>query len=78
MKPVQERDAVQVGQALIAYGRPYPGLTEGKEYTVVRYEPRHGTPTFMWPPYITVIGDHGKPVTAHCHRFRLPEEKHEP
>lgn len=48
-------------------------LTEGKEYTVVKYEPPHRDPTFTWPAYVTVLGDHGKPVTGHAHRFKHKE-----
>lgn len=66
-------EEVQVGQAVIAQG-PYPGLTEGKEYTVMQYRPRDVTPHFTFPPYITVMGDHGVPITGHCHRFRRPRE----
>ena len=71
---VTDFEEVRVGEVLVATGRSYPGLTEGKEYTVVRYQPRDVTPHFTFPPYITVIGDQGVPVTGHCHRFRRPSE----
>ena len=69
---ITDFEEVQVGQVVIAQGRPYPGLTEGKQYTVLRHAPRDVGPTFTWPAYITVMGDQGRPVTAHCHRFRRP------
>jgi hypothetical protein len=71
---ITDFDEVRVGQVVIAHGRSYPGLTEGKEYTVVGYQPRDVGPSFTFPPYITVMGDHGSRVTAHCHRFRRPTE----
>lgn len=64
-----------VGQRVVAAGRPYPGLTEGKEYVVTKYEDRAHTPSFTWPAYVTVIGDFGLPVTGHTYRFRrLPPQ----
>lgn len=59
-----------VGQRVIATGRPYPGLTEGREYVVTKYEKSGRDPTFRWPAYVFVLGDLGKTVCAHTHRFR--------
>lgn len=59
-----------VGQRVQATCSYMYSLTEGKEYTVVGYADRLVTPTFTFPPYVTVIGDHGKPVTGHTNRFR--------
>jgi hypothetical protein len=59
-----------VGQKVKATGSYMHQLTEGKEYTVVKYEDPVHTPTFTWPAYVTVIGDFGKPVTGHTHRFK--------
>lgn len=59
-----------VGQKVIATGPYMHQLTEGKEYTVTAVEPEVCTTTFTWPEYTTVIGDSGKPVTGHSHRWR--------
>jgi hypothetical protein len=59
-----------VGQKVIATGSYNWLLTEGKEYTVTKFEPEDPGPTFTWPAYVTVTGDSGKPVTGHTHRFR--------
>ena len=60
----------KVGDVVVATGSYMHQLTEGKEYTVVAYYPEVHDPTFTWPPYVTVIGDFGKKVTGHTHRFR--------
>lgn len=66
----------EVGQEVIATGGYNWLLTEGKKYVVTKYEPKVYGPTFTWPAYVTVIGDSGKPVTGHTHRFRpLKEEE---
>lgn len=59
------------GQKVIATGSYNWLLTEGKEYTVTKYEPpcRNDGGAFYWPAYVTVTGDSGKPVTGHTHRF---------
>jgi hypothetical protein len=51
-------------------------LTEGATYTVVNYEPPYTDKearNYTWPAYLTVVGNEGKHVTAHAHRFRLEE-----
>ncbi len=60
----------EVGQKVIATGSYGWLLTQGKEYEVIKYEPEVRDPTFTWPAYVTVIGDSGKPVSGHAHRFR--------
>lgn len=59
-----------VGQRVQSTGSYMYSLTEGKEYIVVAYEDKLVTPNFTFPPYVTVIGDHGRPVTGHTYRFR--------
>ena len=63
-----------VGQLVVATGSYTWLLTEGKQYVVINYEPEHYDPNFTWPAYVTVIGDSGKPVTDHTHRFRAVED----
>ena len=66
----------EVGQVVVATGNYSWLLTEGKQYTVTKYEPEcpdHAI-GFTWPAYVTVIGDSGKPVTGHTYRFRAVEE----
>lgn len=60
----------EVGQVVEATGSYMWQLTEGKKYMVTKYEPEVYSPTFTWPAYVTVIGDQGKQVTGHTHRFR--------
>ena len=70
-KPTRE---FKVGQIVEAIGSYMWQLTEGKKYTVTVYQPEVRDPTFTWPAYVTVIGDSGKPVTGHTHRFRAVQE----
>ena len=50
-------------------------FTEGKEYTILRYEPEfydQDTPSgFTWPAYVHVMDDRGREVMCHAHRFIL-------
>lgn len=64
-----------VGQKVIATGSYNWLLTEGKEYVVIDYSPSVSdtNAAFTWPAYVTVIGDSGKPVTGHTHRFKPME-----
>lgn len=52
-------------------------ITEGRVYTVVKFEPEfyddRSKSGFTWPAYATVIGDSGEPITCHAHRFRKLE-----
>lgn len=64
-----------VGQKVIATGRldGYKNyLTEGKEYTVIKYEPSYPSelPNFVWPAYAFVTSDLGEPIGSHTYRFR--------
>ena len=72
-----EDPVFEIGQVVVATGSYNWLLTEGKQYTVVKYEPRHPTENFTWPAYVSVIGDSGKKVTGHTYRFRALE-KNEP
>ena len=65
-----EDAAFEVGQVVEATGDYGHLLTKGKQYIVTEYQPKQYDPTFTWPAYVTVIGDAGKPVTGHAHRFR--------
>lgn len=73
-----DKPTFTVGQVVIATSSYNWLLTEGKRYTVVKYEPEVYEPEarFTWSAYVTVIGDSGKPVTGHTYRFRplTPEE----
>ena len=63
-----------VGQLVVATGSYNWLLTEGKQYVVIKYEPEYYDLNFTLPAYVTVIGDSGKPVTGHTHRFRAVED----
>jgi len=67
---MQEQE-FKAGDVVIATCDYMHQITEGKEYTVIKYEPKEYTPTFTWPAYVTVIGNFGNPVTGHTHRFQL-------
>ena len=60
----------EVGQEVIATCSYMHQLTEGKRYVVVEVIPKLVTPTFTFPVYIAVIGDFGKPISGHAHRFK--------
>lgn len=63
-------EVFEVGQCVIATCSYGYQLTKGKAYVVTKYEPPYHDGPFTWPAYVTVIGDFGKPVTGHTHRFR--------
>ena len=50
-------------------------FTEGKQYTVLKYEPERyeASARFTWPAYVTVTNDNGRKVRAHARRF-IPKE----
>lgn len=50
--------------------RGYP-FTEGKEYTVIRYEPSSRDGHFTWPDYVHVTNDWGLTSVCHAHRFEV-------
>lgn len=60
----------KVGQRVTATGSYGWRLTAGKEYEVTDVTPEEVTPHFTFPEYVTVIGDDGRPVTGHTHRFK--------
>lgn len=65
------------GETVRCFNRSgYHLLTEGKDYTVVGFEPafycRDHASGFHWPAYVTVTGDDGHKITAHAHRFYRP------
>ena len=60
----------EVGQRVVTTGSYMWSLTEGEEYVVVEYRPSVCFPSFTFPPYVTVMGDLGRLVTGHTHRFR--------
>lgn len=68
----------QVGQNVVATGGYNWHLTKGKQYKVIDYTAECVTETFTWPVYVTVIGDAGKPVTGHAHRFRALRDDETP
>jgi len=62
-----------IGQTVAgAYVQGYENhLTAGKRYVVTDYSPAERTEIgFTFPAYVTVIGDSGRPVTAHTYRFK--------
>lgn len=46
-------------------------FTMGKDYTVVKYEPKFAGLNFTWPAYVVVKDDYGKLV--HCHAWRFEQ-----
>lgn len=66
----------EVGETVVATCSHAWHITEGKQYVVTKYEPPYPAPDigFTWPAYVTVIGDFGKSVTCHTHRFRRLED----
>jgi hypothetical protein len=52
------------------YSHGYGALTEGRTYTVTEVEEPVRHNYFTFPEYVSVIGDHGKTITAYPHRFR--------
>jgi hypothetical protein len=44
-------------------------FTEGKAYTVLKYEPRYPDGNYTWPAYVHVVDDLGKVVVCHASRF---------
>ena len=72
---MSKKPLFEVGQTVVATSGYNWLLTEGKKYVVTAYQPEVRDPTFTWPVYVTVIGDSGKPVTGHAHRFRALKEE---
>ncbi len=46
-------------------------LTQGADYTVLRYEPSEPEPAarYTWPAYVRVTDDTGKRCVCHASRF---------
>lgn len=68
----------EVGDTVVChadYGYPF---TIGKQYTVLRYEPRYPDLNFTWPAYVHVIGDDGKKTVCHARRFKKVEPDEQP
>ena len=68
---------MQVGDTVICRQANGYAFTEGKEYTVLSYEPActpKWSPQFTWPAYVEVNDDWGHKVHCHAHRFtpKLP------
>jgi hypothetical protein len=68
----QKEPVFAVGQTVKATGPYSHQITEGKLYKVIDYAPACTDRScgFTWPPYVTVIGDFGRPVTGHTYRFK--------
>ncbi len=66
----------QVGQRVKAVCSYMNQITEGKIYTVVQAQEPVKDDHFTFPEYTVVIGDFGKKVAGHSHRWRaLTEEE---
>lgn len=63
------------GDIVICRGNYSYHLTQGKEYTVLRYEASEQSdlPSFTWPANVVVEDDMGKLVHCHADRF-IPKE----
>ena len=59
----------QVGDVVQCVASRGYGFTIGKEYTILKYEPKYAEPTFTWPAYVLVLDDYNKPVVCHSDRF---------
>lgn len=63
----------EVGQRVVCKGTCYDyNIREGKEYTVLEYEPRsHDSDArFTWPAYVHFEDDKGRRRVAHASRFK--------
>ena len=63
------------GDTIVCLGTHGYKFTEGKEYTVLTYEPAEMSdlPGFTWPAYVRVLDDNGKRAICHARRFILKE-----
>ena len=67
------KSKLDVGQTIRCVGdRGLDGLTAGKNYQAI-----NGLEggLFYDRPYVTVVGDYGKPILCHASRFVLPEKE---
>jgi HKD family nuclease len=68
----KDKDKVQAGTKMRCIAaHDYYQLTEGKVYSCM-YGLEEGV--FETRPYVSVIGNHGKPLSCHASRFELAEE----
>ena len=69
---------MQKGDTVVCRNKSGYLFTEGKEYTVVAYDPEmydSSTPGgFTWPAYVVVRDDNGRNVKCHAHRFTEKED----
>jgi hypothetical protein len=64
----------QVGQRVKATCSYANQITEGKTYTIVEIQEPFKQDHFTFPEYTIVIGDFGKKVSGHSHRWRALTE----
>ena len=62
---------MNIGDTVVCVATRGYAFTEGKKYTVLSYEEAgsDGYNPFVWPAYVTVTDDYGRP--AHCHASRF-------
>jgi len=64
---------MKIGDIVVCRDPRGYAFTEGKEYTVLAYEPKFfdkDTPSgFTWPAYVEVMDDYGRRVHCHANRF---------
>lgn len=58
-----------VGDTVIAVAVGGYALTPNKRYTVEQYDDPMWTETFLWPAYVVVTDDNGKPAVCRTYRF---------
>lgn len=66
------------GTALVAKESYAYCITEGKVYTVVKYEPRCRCDWFTYPEYVTIVDDHGDHTRFYTWRFKVADQDHNP
>lgn len=77
--PVFEPDPVfEVGDVVVSVCSGKRSLTRGKQYVVVKYEPRFPDTYFTWPAYVTVVDDDGNRTAYHTYRFKKVENDEQP
>ena len=61
--------------AICRFSRGY-NITEGREYVVLKYEPKQqdDSCSYTWPAYITFLDDDERKCKAHAQRFTLKLE----
>lgn len=65
---------MQPGDLVICRASRGYAFTEGKQYTVLKYDPPcyEKEAGFTWPAYVMVTDDYDRNVYCHAHRF-IPE-----